>query len=319
MAKYSVKIENVPDQDFEQAVLCGENQCAKVVPGKGNNLFSYIADGQELLSTTDFSGGRGGYGLPVMFPYANRIVDATFQFKDCKYTVIKNGQPKVLHGIVQEEAFTVEETYADDEKAYVNSSIEFTPGGVLYTIFPFYLKLSMTYSISKDGLRLDWKVENKDDKEAPFGFGVHTFFNKIDPEHDTIIHVPNRMMMETVECYPTRKILDTQGTTWDLSEGRRLSEMNFDNLFGNMSSSRPSYIDYTKSGIRTTLTASDDMKYMVIFTPPFNKKGFCLENQTNCTDGFNILSAGKKDMSGVIVLKAGETHQGWITIQKSSL
>lgn len=314
MSKYMVCSQPVPGKDFEQIVLSGENQTARLVPGLGNNLFSYVVDGVETLATTDFS-RRGGYGLPVMFPYANRVVDATFVFKDCKYTVVKNGQPKLLHGIVQDEAFTVEEMYADDEKASVTTSIEFTPGDLLFTIYPFYLKLSMTYSISACGLKLDWTVENKGDKEAPFGFGVHTFFNKLDSENDTIIHVPNRMMMETENCFPTRKILDTQGTTWDLSCGRRLSEMNFDNLFGNMSSDKPSWIDYTASGRITTLTASDDMKYMVIFTPPTNKGGFCLENQTNATDGFNMLAEGKKDMSNVIVLNPGQVHKGWVSIK----
>ena len=319
MSKYSVTIAAFPEKDFDEVILSGGNQTARLAPAMGNNLFSYVKDGQELLATTDFNGRMGGFGLPVMFPYANRIQDATFQFGDCRYTVIKNGQPKIMHGIVQDEAFNIDESGADDTRAYVTCSIEFTPGGPLYPIFPFYLKLSMTYSISAEGLRLDWSVENKDDKAAPFGFGVHTFFNKIDPEHDTIVHVPNRMMMETVECFPTRRILDTQGTTWDLSMGRRLSEMNFDNLFGNMSSSCPSFIDYTKSGLRTTLTASDDMKYMVIFTPPRMKTGFCLENQTNATDGFNMYAEGKKDLSNVLILQPGETHCGWIRIENEKI
>ena len=319
MSKYNSMIVPVPEKDFDQVILTGEGQTARLVPALGNNLFSYEKDGQELLATTDFNGRPAGFGLPVMFPYANRIKDAAFQFNDCRYTVVKNGQPKVLHGIVNDEAFTIEEYGADDERAFVRCSIEFTPGGVLYPVFPFYLKLSMTYSISSQGLRLDWSVENKDDKDAPFGFGVHTFFNKIDPEHDTVIHVPNRMMMETVDCYPTRRILDTEGTTWDLSHGRRLSEMDFDNLFGNMSPERPSFIEYRKSGLRTTLTASADMKYMVIFTPPRNKSGFCLENQTNSTDGFNMYAEGKKELSNVIVLSPGETHCGWIRIECSRL
>ena len=319
MSKYEVKIVPFPEKDFDEVILSGEHQTARLAPAKGNNLFSYVKDSQELLATTDFNGRMGGFGLPVMFPYANRIKDAAFQFGDCRYTVVKNGEPKIMHGIVQDEAFNIDETGADDTRAFVTCSIEFTPGGPLYPIFPFWLKLSMTYSISAEGLRLDWSVENKDDKAAPFGFGVHTFFNKIDPEHDTIVHVPNRMMMETVECFPTRRILDTQGTTFDLSMGRRLSEMNFDHLFGNMSSARPSWIDYTKSGLRTTLTASDDMKYMVIFTPPRMKTGFCLENQTNATDGFNMYAEGKKDLSNVIVLQPGETHAGWIRIESSRL
>lgn len=319
MSKYEVHIEAVPEKDFEQVVLSGENQTARLAPAIGNNLFSYVKDGQELLATTDFNGRMGGFGLPVMFPYANRIKDAAFQFGDCRYTVVKCGQPKIMHGIVQDEAFTVDETGADERHAFVTCSVEFTPGGPLYPVFPFWLKLIMTYSISSEGLRLDWAVENKDDKDAPFGFGVHTFFNKIDPEHDTVVTVPNRMMMETVECFPTRKILDTQGTTWDLSRGRRLSEMDFDNLFGNMCEARPSFIDYRKSGLRTTLTASDDMKYMVIFTPPRMKTGFCLENQTNATDGFNMYAEGKKELSNVIVLKPGEIHRGFIKITGSRI
>lgn len=316
--KYSAVREPVPGKEFTQIVLSGEGKSAKLVPELGNNLFSFVSDGQELLTTTDFV-SRGGYGLPVMFPYANRIQDASFLFNSCRYTVTKKGEPRIMHGIVQDEAFTVEEIGADDEKAYAVCSVEFTPGGYLYTIFPFYLKLTMKYSISTQGLRLDWTVENKDDKDAPFGFGVHTYFNKIDAAHDTIVHVPNRMMMETVNCFPTRKILDTQGTTFDLSNGRRLSELALDHLFGNMSSARPSFIDYTASGLRTTLTASDDMKYMVIYTPPFMKTGFCLENQTNATDGLNMLAEGKKDMANVIVLSAGEKHSGWITIESSRI
>lgn len=319
-AKYTAKTEMIPGLEIEQIVLEGEGQVAKLAPAKGGNLFSYVVDGAEMLETpASFDGPGTGYGFPVMFPYANRIVDATFQFKDKKYQVVKNGVPKVLHGIVNDEAFTVEDVCACEDKASATISIEFAPGGVLYTIFPFYLKLYMTYSISKDGLRLDWAVENKDSKEAPFGFGVHTFFNKLDPVTDTYVTVPNRLMMETDNCYPTRKMLDTQGTSWDLSEGKCLAEMNFDNLFGGFDSTKVSTIEYRKSGRKLELRASDDMKYMVIFTPPMRAGGFCLENQTNATDGFNMLAQGKKDMGNVIVLPAGGRHEGWITLQAGYL
>ena len=111
----------------------------------------------------------------------------------------------------------------------------------------------------------------------------------------------------------------TNLTTVSYTHLKCLAEMNFDNLFGGFDSTKVSTIEYRKSGRKLELRASDDMKYMVIFTPPMRAGGFCLENQTNATDGFNMLAQGKKDMGNVIVLPAGGRHEGWITLQAGYL
>ena len=317
MSKYSVNIEKVAEAgDLEVIVLKGNGQEARLIPAKGGNLCSYIVDGQELLQApADLASGRGGFGFPVMFPYANRIVDATFTFEGTKYTIIKNGQPKVLHGVVQDEAFAYSDLYADDDKASATVSIEIKPGTLLYTIYPFYLKLSLTYSISNDGLKQDWCVENLGTGNAPFGYGVHTYFGKIDDIEKTFLKVPTNTLMETDNCYPTRKKLDVQGTTYDLTEFVELGKLNLDNLYGDMSSKVICEIEYRGVGRKTFLQASDNMKYMIVFSPPRNANGFCLENQTNCTDGFNILQEGKPRMANVIVLPAGGKETGWINVR----
>lgn len=315
MAKYSAIIEKT-EFDQEIIVLSGGGMEAKLWPAKGGNLCAWKVDGQDmLLSPASFDPeARGGYGLPVMFPYANRLVDGKFKFEGKEYEMMMDGRLRIMHGLVGSEPFEVGDLCADDDKAAATISVEIKPGTVMYTVYPFHLKLYMTYSISACGLALDWKVVNLEkDKRSPFGFGVHTYFNKVDSVEDTFVKVPTYQLMETDNCYPTRKIIDTEGTTYDLQNFRKLSELNLDNLYAGLSSDVTAEIEYRASGRKLLLNASDDMKYMILFTPP-RLPGFCLENQTNCTNGHNFDYEGKKRMANLIVLEPGEEHCGWIHV-----
>ena len=80
--RYSVNRET--REGVEVFALRGaEDAAAEVAPLLGNNCFAFSAGGQRVLEEVAFADFRArptSYGVPVLFPFPNRIRDARFSF-----------------------------------------------------------------------------------------------------------------------------------------------------------------------------------------------------------------------------------------------
>ena len=300
-----------------RVLLEGPDCRAEIALDTGANLYACMLEGwQMLLHPIDFSLPHGAYGMPVMFPYANRLTDAAFTFEGRRYEMQMNGKPVVMHGLVGEASFTCDALHADDVCARASMRFTIAPGTPQYETYPFHLRLSMTYTLREKGLKLDWRVENLGEGRAPMGFGIHTFLRKTEHPEEIRVTVSAPCRMETHECYPSGVVLDVTDTTFDLRSGRVLSELDLDHLYYLRDWPAQASVEYLREGVQTTLEASENMRYMVVFTPESIAEGFCLENQTNATDGHNLYSRGFRDESGLIILEAGQACGGYITLNK---
>jgi aldose 1-epimerase len=313
MASFKAWVEALQGAGAEQIVLTdGARQTVKILPQMGSNLYSYEVDGEEMFTLPRDYTQTLGFGTPVLFPTPNRVTDCKFTFQGVEYPQHKNGQPKFLHGLVQDEPFSFDPPTADDASAQAVTYVDFEPGKQIYDSFPWKCRLTLTFTLTAEGLKLGYQVENFDEKPLPFGFAIHTYFKRVLPDEQIAIRVQCPERFEAVNLMPTGKILPTIGTDYDIcSDFVSLDKLDLDDVFNGMDSSKTCEARYA-DGRHVTLRASDDFKKVVVFTPA-GKPIFCMENQTCSTDAHNLYNRGLVDESSLIVLDSGAKHNGWIT------
>ena len=300
---------------------------AKIVPEIGNNCFSYSfdVDGEhidvlEAPSNLAVLNGRvSGYGIPILFPFPNRIREGKFTFegKDYQFDTPRPGANSI-HGLVLNRPWNVEKAEATDEKgAQLVSSIKNSdfPDAVMQYPFPFNLRVAYT---SKDGvLSMKTDMENVGEQNMPMGYGIHPYFSaplskSTDPKDCQVI-LPAKKYWELEDFLPTGRILDVSGS-YDLRNGVLASDIKFDDVFTDLIMTdgvSRCVVDDEKARMRMTLESDPIFREMVIYTPP-DRRSVCFEPYTCPTDAINLHQKGMD--AGIIVLKPGDSVSGTVKI-----
>ncbi len=300
---------------LNELTIKGPNSALSVFYNTGCNMYKLVLSGRDILqSPVDFSLPHGAYGMPIMFPFANRLKNAEFEFDGKKYNLYKHEKPVLMHGLVGDEKFGLIEKYADRQYAYATFRYENTSECENYMVFPFLCTLTVKFILENDVFQFVWEVYNKDSINLPFGLGVHTFFRKDNNPDRITIQVPGALLMEADDYYPTGRLIPHCSKKYDVSTERILDELELDTLYRIGTFPYTASIKYLDENATVCLEASENMKYMMVFTPHELKNTFCLESQTNATYGYNLYAEGKKEESGIIILEPGEKETGWVRI-----
>ncbi|MCI0487010.1 MAG: aldose 1-epimerase [Blastocatellia bacterium] len=282
-----------------------EDTYAEVAPAWGNNCFAMRA-GEPVLETVafeEFSKRPGSYGIPILFPFPNRVKDGEFTFRGTRYKV---DPPR--HGFVRDKAWTIEGAGASpDEGSWIKSSIDAAryPEEILAQ-FPFPFRLEVTYRLKNSSLEMDTRVINTGDRDLPFGFGIHPYFRH--PETGTIC-VPARKRWELADFLPTGKLLDVEGS-YDLREASDLSGLVLDDIYTDVITDSDGRVRCTLDDRRNDLQTvvefdPKEFPHVVAYTAPAPRRAVCIEPYTCPTDAFNLDSRGVE--SNLIALAPGET------------
>jgi len=313
---YSCRIDTDAESGQKIVVLQREGPhplVAKIAPGAGANLFSLVYEGKELIygprSLVEFDGSRPG--TPVLYPTPNRVAGGKFSYGGRTFDFGINEKDRFIHGLVRSVPWEYEEPTADDNSARVLVYLDFSPGGRLYEKFGFDHRLSLLYELDEKGLRISYKVENRDSLELPYGFALHPYFNYLGPRRTVWLCVPAEAHMEAVDLMPTGKLEKLEGSPYDLTRPRPLAELVLDEVYYGMKPAEPAYFEYREAGIKFTLAASEEFTHMVVYVQPQNDF-FCVENQTCSTDAHNLHARGLVDVAHLLVAPPGGESQGWV-------
>jgi len=293
---------------------------ARVIPEFGNNCFSYsfdvdgeridIIDPPDSLAT--LKGRASGYGVPILFPFPNRIREGEFSFegKDYQFDVPAPGANSI-HGLVLNRPWKVEEAEADDENgARLVSSIKCADFPDAIRQYPFPFNLEVTYLLKDGVLAMVTKMENLGERNMPVGFGIHPYFraplSQSSKPEDCLITVPANKYWELEEFLPTGRILEASGK-YNLRDGVSAAEIKFDDVLTDLifaDGVSRCVIDDKAAKMRMILESDEIFREMVVYTPP-GRPAVCFEPYTCPTDAINLLEHGMD--AGVIVLEAGES------------
>lgn len=303
--RYSVKSETRDGVEVF-SLADGEAAVAEIAPALGNNCFAFRAGGRDVLEPipfTEFRQRPTSYGIPILFPFPNRIRDGRFTFRGEEYSL---DPPR--HGFVRDKAWAVEGHGASEEDgAWLTSGFDAaTYTEQILRQFPFPFRLEVTYRLRDGVLLMETAARNTGETEMPVGFGIHPYFRK---PVQGVVTVPAGERWELSESLPTGGLLAVEGE-YDLRGGQSVEGLQLDDIFTGVEADAEGIarctIEDRGSG---TLTVVEfpvaRFPHVVVYTPPAPRQAVCVEPNSCPTDAFNLAERGVA--SDLIVLGAGET------------
>lgn len=279
---------------------------AEIAPALGNNCFAFrtrSGDVLEPIAFADFRAKPTSYGIPLLFPFPNRIRDGKFSFQGAEYNV---NPPR--HGFVRDKAWRVDAYGASvDEGAWLTSSFDAADyAEEVLRQFPFPFRLEITYRLRDARLGIETRAENRGGRDMPVGFGIHPYFRR--PARGTL-RVPAARRLELADSLPTGQLLDAE-EAYDLREGANINWLTLDDIYTDVAAGDDGLarcvLEDEENAVRTLVEFSRrEFPYVVVYTPPAPRPAICVEPMTCPTDAFNLQARGVE--SNVLVIPPGAT------------
>jgi aldose 1-epimerase len=293
---------------------------AEVWPALGFNCFRWqaVKDGRSLdLLYCDpglFADGRPTRsGIPILFPFPNRIRGGRFTWAGKEFQLPLNDGPKVnaIHGFACRRSWRVVDQGADAIGAWLTGEFHGDRDAPdCRALWPTDYRIRVTYRLSAGKLRVEAEVSNPDAQPMPFGLGYHPYFRipftpGFRPEDCKVI-VPASSYWALEESLPSgeRRAVDAPR---DLNTPRRFTDLTLDDVLADLPPA-PEVGDGLHecgaiegaAGVTLRVLCSSAYREMVVFTP-VHREAFCIEPYTCTTDAVNLQARG--------------VPAGWLTLQ----
>lgn len=294
----------------------GDGAVAEIVPSLGNACWRFECNGPvlEAVDRAAFLAKPTGCGIPLLFPFPNRIRDGRFAFEGSECVV---NPPR--HGFVRDRAWKVDRIEASDaDGATVRSVFDAADHPDILAQWPSSFRLAATYRLFERALTLTFEVENTGDRAFPYGYGIHPYFER--PVRG-VVRVPAHQRWELVDSLPTGELVAVSGG-YDLRHGADVLKVQLDDILTGLDADDQGEvqcaIDDLETGWRTTVRFDREaFPHVVVYTPPAPRTAICVEPNTCPTDAFNLSSRGID--ANVLVLKAGESARFDVHIERTPL
>lgn len=288
------RIEAQQRQGVKVYVLrSGEGTEAEIVPEWGNNCIAFNWRGVPILEPVEFetiAQKPTSFGIPILFPYPNRIRDGKFSFQGKTYQL---NPPR--HGFVRDKPWKVNSSGASQkEGAYLSCQFdaEDYPQEIL-SQFPFPFTIEVTYRLLDDALVMETRAENHGLATMPLGLGTHAYFRR---PLDGTVQVPANQMWALEDSLPTGEIVEVSGA-YDLRRRTNVQAVELDDIYTDLIADGAGVVrcrlgDH-REHIETTVEFDiEEFPEVVVYTAPLPRQAICIEPYTCPTDAFNLASEG---------------------------
>jgi aldose 1-epimerase len=247
-------------------------------------------------------------GHPVLFPFPGRLRDGRFTFEGKTYQFPLNDSTKrhAIHGFTPRNPWRTADWNGDEEFAFVTG--EFRLRDQLPEAlgqWPADFKLSVTYRLYADRLRVDAMVENRGTGPLPFGLGYHPYFRLpgvTDPDVGGHVLKANveQLWEADAENLPTGWRPDVPPEL-DFRQPRPISETVLDNVFTEVRGEEAGFgglielaeLSHPAAAGRLRVLADPAFRELVLFTPP-HRQAVAVEPYTCSADAANLWARGVK-------------------------
>jgi aldose 1-epimerase len=348
---YTVRTRQAPGVTGLDATLYvledGAGAIAEVWPALGFNCFrwSAVRGGQTLdLLYSDpamFNNGRPTRGgIPVLFPFPNRIRAGRFSWagKDYQLPLNDSTQKNAIHGFACRKPWRVAGSGADAESAWVKGVFRCSlDAPECLALWPADHEIALTLRLGRGTLRVEAEVRNPSTVPLPFGLGYHPYFRLpfagSGNASECTVEVPASAYWALADSLPTGETIPVDAKR-DLNKPRPFGELDLDDVLTGLPARAPQRAVVERK--LATLAALDDgdglieraaivganggpmrlfcspaFREMVVFTPP-HRQAFCVEPYTCTTDAINLRDCAVD--AGWLVLQPGATWSAMVEL-----
>ena len=320
--------------------LCGS--VARIAVARGFNCCSFEvpvgAHRVEVLDADpDFADGAGrpsGHGIPILFPFPNRIRGGRFEESGRDYQIPAgvcpdDGNGNAIHGFCLDRPWRVLRQDQSSVTAEFQLSLD-APDRLAY--WPCDARITVCYSVLGTVLRAEILIENPSPESGgslPWGFGTHPYFRlplgAASSPGDCLVQTPAAAQWELVDCLPTGRVVPLDESC-DLRDGKHLDQLQLDHVLTELVPTEPGRLSMrvldAEAGLTVTQTCDAGLfRELVVFTPP-GRDAVCLEPYTCVTDAPNLQAGRTENLtderSGWRWLPRGDQIQATIEIAVGS-
>ena len=160
-----------------------------------SNAYQMTVKGQDVIRRTwasidDIRPRMGLNGIPLLWPYANRLDEQAFYANGQKYSfdpgLGTTGRGAIpIHGyLTNTAAWKTIEVKADARSAWITSKLEFFRVPQYMKQFPFAHTLRMTYRLQDGALEVCTRIDNISAEPMPVAIGFHPYFQLTDSDRE---------------------------------------------------------------------------------------------------------------------------------------
>jgi aldose 1-epimerase len=307
----------IAGKDESVIALTADDAMAELLPGLGCNCIRWQVGSRDLLYSPPLDElaerpTRGG--IPILFPFPNRIRDGHFVWDGHSYQLPKNDSAKqnAIHGFSPRAPWRPIDRGTTATDAWLRAEFQISADARdCRNLWPADARLALTIRLSRSALRYEAAVENPDAKPLPFGLGYHPYF-AVTP--DCRVQTPARARWELIDGLPIGRRLPLEGA-FDLREPRPVGELTLDDVYTDFPDTPPGAdglvergrVEYPGIGALRVRT-SPAFRELVLFTPP-HRKAVCLEPYTCPTDAIHLK---EREDVGWRVLPPGGRWEGMV-------
>lgn len=217
-------------------------------------------------------------------PYPCRIKNAKYTFGERSYVLTKySSHGNAIHGLLYDALFTVTESFADEESAFVRLSYVYDNDREGY---PFSYRCEVEYTLTKGNtLSISTTVTNIDQKLLPIADGWHPYFTLHDPIDKYHVEFQSKEMLEFDEhLVPTGKLIPYE----EFGSISPFGTTSLDSCFTlNFAECQPlCVIRNPERKVQIEFHPSPSYPYLQIYTPE-HRKSIAIENLSAAPDAFN--------------------------------
>lgn len=258
----------------------------------------------------------GRSGIPILFPFPNRIRDGRFEYRGKNYQVPPPPWfPQTIHG------FCLDRPWRVIEQTPYSLTGEFLlsrDAPERHAQWPADARLTVTYTIRDRQMRADIVVENPDRVPLPWGFGTHPYFRlplgTAGTAEQCQIKALAKKQWALNQCFPTGELSDVPAEK-SLCRGWAYGTCHLDDVYNDLTiigDGEGQRIDDPVARLSMIQRHSADFRELVVFTPK-DRPVICLEPYTCTTDAVNLQSRGLD--AGLQELNPGESASLWFEIE----
>jgi aldose 1-epimerase len=210
-----------------------QDQSATIVE-VGGGIREYRVGQREVLESYPVEAMcDGAHGTPLM-PWPNRLEDGKYSFDGNQYQVdiTEPAKNNAIHGFLRWQAWNL----IEQTDNHLTMAIRIHPRSG----YPFTLEISVTYSLSDEGLTVAIKAENLGKTACPFGAGQHPYLspgNGLIDDCVVTLDADTRILTDNPRQLP-RGSEPVFGSEFDFREGKKLNQQSLDYPFTDLARDR---------------------------------------------------------------------------------